>query len=72
MHTGVQGNSKNFHETLIHTSQHYDKNMSDTLFQELAIPEPDFNLGIGSANHGEQTAKMLMALVPISGESPLK
>ena len=56
---------KNFHETLIHTGQHYDKNMSDTFFQELAIPEPDYNLGVGSANHGEQTARMLMAIETI-------
>ena len=53
---------KNFSEILIHTGQHYDKNMSDTFFQELSIPEPDYNLGIGSANHGEQTAKMLVAI----------
>ncbi|MGC9364715.1 MAG: non-hydrolyzing UDP-N-acetylglucosamine 2-epimerase [Fidelibacterota bacterium] len=56
---------KDFHEILIHTGQHYDKNMSETFFQELAIPEPDYNLGIGSANHGEQTAKMLMAIETI-------
>jgi len=56
---------KDFHEILIHTGQHYDKNMSDTFFQELAIPKPDFNLCIGSANHGEQTAKMLMAIETI-------
>ncbi len=56
---------KHFHEVLIHTGQHYDKNMSETFFKELAIPEPDYNLGVGSANHGEQTAKMLVAVEEI-------
>jgi UDP-GlcNAc3NAcA epimerase len=46
-------------EILIHTGQHYDHDMSDIFFEELNIPKPDYNLGIGSDNHGEQTGKML-------------
>jgi len=56
---------KYFNEIIIHTGQHYDKNMSQDFFKELDIPEPDFNLGVGSANHGEQTAKMLIAIEKI-------
>jgi UDP-N-acetylglucosamine 2-epimerase (non-hydrolysing) len=50
---------------VVHTGQHYDKNMSDGFFEDLEIPEPDVNLGIGSGSHGAQTGAMLGAMDPI-------
>lgn len=49
-------------QTLIHTGQHYDKEMSDIFFQQLQLPHPDFNLAIGSASHAVQTAQIMMRL----------
>lgn len=46
---------------LVHTGQHYDQSMSDDFFTQLGIPDPDINLGVGSASHAEQTAKIMMA-----------
>ena len=49
-------------QILIHTGQHYDSNMSAVFFEELDLPQPDYQLGIGSANHGAQTGRMLEAI----------
>ncbi len=49
-----------FEQVLVHTGQHYDKNMSDSFFKDLEIPEPDYNLGVGSASHAVQTAKIMI------------
>ena len=49
-------------EVLVHTGQHYDENMSKVFFEELDIPQPDYNLGIAGGHHGEMTGQMLAAI----------
>jgi UDP-N-acetylglucosamine 2-epimerase len=49
-------------EVLVHTGQHYDREMSGSFFDELGIPAPDLHLGIGSGLHGDMTGRMLTAL----------
>lgn len=52
-------------EVIVHTGQHYDDNMSQVFFDELGIPHPDYNLHVGSASHGVQTAKMIEGIEQI-------
>jgi UDP-N-acetylglucosamine 2-epimerase (non-hydrolysing) len=49
------------HTTLVHTGQHYDERMSDLFFRELGLPAPDIHLGVGSASHAVQTARIMAA-----------
>ncbi|MCP3872876.1 MAG: UDP-N-acetylglucosamine 2-epimerase (non-hydrolyzing), partial [Desulfobacteraceae bacterium] len=49
-------------EKIIHTGQHYDDNMSQVFFKELEIPDPEYNLGIDSGDHGEMTGAMLQKI----------
>jgi UDP-N-acetylglucosamine 2-epimerase (non-hydrolysing) len=52
-------------QTLVHTGQHYDANMSDVFFTQLAIPAPDWNLEVGSGSHAKQTADIMTRLEPV-------
>ena len=52
-------------QTLVHTGQHYDSNMSDVFFQQLEIPAPDVNLGVGSGSHARQTAEIMTRFEPV-------
>jgi UDP-N-acetylglucosamine 2-epimerase len=53
---------KYYNEILIHTDQHYYKELSDIFFNQLGIPKPDYNLGVGSGSHGYQTGNMLIKI----------
>ena len=58
---GISGLGERISYRLVHTGQHYDKNMSDTFFEELGIPAPDVNLGCGGGSQAEQTAAIMVA-----------
>jgi UDP-N-acetylglucosamine 2-epimerase (non-hydrolysing) len=52
-------------QTLVHTGQHFDAGMSDVFFEELELPRPDVNLGIGSGSHAVQTGRIMEHLEPV-------
>jgi len=52
-------------QTLVHTGQHYDKNLSDVFFSQLGMPEPDVNLEVGSGSHAWQTAEVMRRFEPV-------
>jgi UDP-N-acetylglucosamine 2-epimerase (non-hydrolysing) len=52
-------------QTLVHTGQHYDANMSDVFFEQLGIPAPDVNLAVGSGTHARQTAEIMTRFEPV-------
>jgi UDP-N-acetylglucosamine 2-epimerase (non-hydrolysing) len=52
-------------QTLVHTGQHYDANMSGVFFTQLGIPEPDVNLEVGSGSHAQQTAAIMSRFEPV-------
>ena len=52
-------------QSLVHTGQHYDAAMSDVFFQQLGMPAPDCNLGVGSGTHAQQTAAVMQAFEPV-------
>src|ERR1051326_4281508 len=52
-------------QTLVHTGQHYDVNMSEVFFKQLDMPAPDVNLEVGSGSHAQQTAQIISKLEPV-------
>jgi len=60
--------ARNREAILVHTGQHYDEAMSDAFFRELEIPAPDHHLGVGSASHAVQTARVMEAFEPVLRE----
>ncbi|MFC7231060.1 non-hydrolyzing UDP-N-acetylglucosamine 2-epimerase [Saliphagus sp. GCM10025308] len=61
-------NASGHDEKLVHTGQHYDEELSDVFFEELEIPDPAYELGVGSASHGAQTAAMIDGIEPVVAE----
>ena len=57
-----------FDPVLVHTGQHYDESLSRSFFEDLGIPEPAFNLGVGSGSHAVQTARILERFDPVLSE----
>jgi UDP-N-acetylglucosamine 2-epimerase (non-hydrolysing)/UDP-GlcNAc3NAcA epimerase len=55
-------------EVLVHSGQHYDRELSQVFFDELELPPPDHELGVGSGTHAEQTARAMVALEPLAVE----
>src|SRR5213592_740044 len=53
---------------LVHTGQHYDQKMSETFFEQLHIPRPDVDLGVGSGSHAVQTAEVMKRIEPVIAE----
>ncbi|HVF12094.1 MAG TPA: UDP-N-acetylglucosamine 2-epimerase (non-hydrolyzing) [Actinomycetota bacterium] len=60
--------SSEIRSVLVHTGQHYDDNMSQVFFDEFGLPEPEFELGVGSGSHAQQTARILENIEPIMVE----
>lgn len=60
--SAVLRRSQQFREVVVHTGQHFDRNMSDVFFEQLEMAKPDYALGIGGGSHAEQTSRMLLGL----------
>ena len=56
---------RNHDELLVHTGQHYDEVLSDVFFEELDIPPPEYNLGVGSGSHTAQTADVMSGVASV-------
>ena len=56
---------RDINQIVLHTGQHYDKEMSDNFFRDLEIPTPDYNIHVGSGTHGNQTGLMMKGIEEI-------
>jgi len=65
-----QEKGTNIHFRLVHTGQHYDRNMSGSFFDQLGIPEPDINLGAGGGSQAEQTAAIMIGYEKLLEQKP--
>jgi UDP-GlcNAc3NAcA epimerase len=57
-----QDKKQRLRHTLLHTGQHYNHNLSDVFFQQMPLPKPKYNLGVGSGTHGKQTGQLLAGI----------
>ena len=60
---------ENLPHKIVHTGQHYDIRMSEAFFEDLNLPKPDINLGVGSGSHAEQTGKIMIAFEKVCVEN---
>ena len=61
----MKGRPDTFAPKIVHTGQHYDAAMSDAFFDDLGMPKPDIHLGVGSASHAVQTARIMTEFEPV-------
>jgi UDP-N-acetylglucosamine 2-epimerase (non-hydrolysing) len=66
----LQAQAARFAFKIVHTGQHYDREMSDVFFEELGIPKPDYHLEAGGGSHAQQTAKIMVAFEEICQNAP--
>ncbi len=64
----MRARSPEMRHLLVHTGQHYDRELSDVFFEEFGLGQPDFSLGVGSGTHGEQTARALERVEGLLGD----
>jgi len=68
LHRAFQRYADSIRHLIVHTGQHYDQQMSKVFFDDLELPHPDIYLGVGSASHAQQTAKVMMAFEKVVDE----
>jgi UDP-N-acetylglucosamine 2-epimerase (non-hydrolysing) len=68
LHSELLKHTRRFYPVIVHTGQHYDRNMSEVFFDDLDLPPPHINLKVGSGSHAVQTAKIMMAFEKVVRE----